>query len=399
MSVCIIGFEWLQLHIERIKSMNRGHISRFRAYRCPMSLESLDPSLQSKLVELSDQFDALSHKLEDPEVLSDHKQVSALSMKRAALSPVVEGYSAYCKLVCEADDLREVILGDDEELAAMAKEELPEIEHKAGETIEQIKQTLVTTDDRSISSVMLEIRAGTGGDEAALWARDLLAVYTKYAASKGWNVEELDMATDPGFGGIRHAVLNFQGDGVWQELSFEAGVHSVKRVPETETQGRVHTSTCTVAVLPEPEAVEVNIDWGNDVEEHITTAQGPGGQNVNKVATAVHMIHKPTGVEVRMQETKSQAQNREKAKRLLTARVYEIERQKIDAERAESRNTQIGTGGRSEKIRVYRYQDNIVADQRLDHKFNKTKILEDADLGPLFDALIEQETARRLASL
>ncbi|MBL4699034.1 MAG: peptide chain release factor 1, partial [Phycisphaerales bacterium] len=162
---------------------------------------------------------------------------------------------------------------------------------------------------------------------------------------------------------------------------------------------RVHTSTCTVAVLPEPEAVEVNIDWSSDVEEHITTAQGPGGQNVNKVATAVHMIHKPTGVEVRMQETKSQAQNREKAKRLLTARVYEIERQKIEAERTESRNSQIGTGGRSEKIRVYRYQDNIVADQRLDIKFNKNKILDEGDLGPMFDALIEQEIAARLARL
>lgn len=364
-----------------------------------MALESIDFGLESKLNELRDQYHELSKKLEDPEVLADHRQVSALSIKRAALAPVVEGFSAYCTLLDEARELREALSGDDEELAMMAKDELAQVELQARQTIEQIKQTLVTTDDRAISSVMLEIRAGTGGDEAALWARDLLAVYTKYATSKGWKVEELDMATDPGFGGIRHAVLNFQGDGVWQELSFEAGVHSVKRVPETETQGRVHTSTCTVAVLPEPEAVEVNIDWGADVEEHITTAQGPGGQNVNKVATAVHMIHKPTGVEVRMQETKSQAQNREKAKRLLTARVYEIERQKIDAERAADRNTQIGSGGRSEKIRVYRYQDNIVSDQRLDQKFNKTKILEDADLGPLFDALIEQETARRLASL
>ncbi len=364
-----------------------------------MALDVIDHNLQSKLDELRDQFGELSNKLEDPEVLADHKQVSALSIKRAALSPVVEGYTAYCDLVEEANELREAIAGDDAELATMAKEELPEIESKASSMIEHIKQTLVTTDDRAIGSVMLEIRAGTGGDEAALWARDLLAAYTKYATAQGWKVEELDMVTDAGFGGIRHAVINFQGDGVWQQLSFEAGVHSVKRVPETETQGRIHTSTCTVAVLPEPEAVEVNIDWGNDVEEHITTAQGPGGQNVNKVATAVHMIHKPTGVEVRMQETKSQAQNREKAKRLLTARVYEIERQKIEAERTESRNNQIGSGGRSEKIRVYRYQDNIVADQRLDQKFNKNKILEEGDLGSMFDALIEQETARRLANL
>jgi peptide chain release factor 1 len=364
-----------------------------------MSIEPINVNLKSKLDELRDQYEHLSDQLEDPDVLSDHRQVSALSMKRAALVPVVNGYAQYCEYLVEVDELNDAIGSEDQELAEMAKAELPLTQQKAQETIELIKQTLVTTDDRAVSSVMLEIRAGTGGDEAALWARDLLAVYTKYAASKGWKVDELDMATDPGFGGIRHAVLNFQGEGVWQELSFEAGVHSVKRVPETETQGRVHTSTCTVAVLPEPEAVEVNIDWGADVEEHITTAQGPGGQNVNKVATAVHMIHKPTGVEVRMQETKSQAQNREKAKRLLTARVYEIERQKIEAERAADRNTQIGSGGRSEKIRVYRYQDNIVADQRLDQKFNKNKIIDDGDLGPLFDALIEQETARRLADL
>jgi peptide chain release factor 1 len=364
-----------------------------------MGINDIDPNLLTKLDELQEQYALLTEKLSDPEVLSDHKQISALSIKRAALAPVVEGYNNYCELLQEVNELRDAADGDDEELSLMAKDELPSIEQSANELIEDIKQTLVTTDDRAIGSVMLEIRAGTGGDEAALWARDLLAAYIKYAITQGWKMEELDMTTDSGFGGIRHAVLNFQGDGVWQQLSFESGVHSVKRVPETETQGRVHTSTCTIAVLPEPEEVEVNIDWGNDVEEHITTAQGPGGQNVNKVATAVHMIHKPTGVEVRMQETKSQAQNREKAKRLLTARVYEIERQKIEAERAESRNTQIGTGGRSEKIRVYRYQDNIVADQRLDQKFSKNKIVDEGEFKPMFDALIEQETARRLAEI
>jgi peptide chain release factor 1 len=364
-----------------------------------MPIESMNENLQIKLEELRKQYAALSEQLVDPDVLADHKQVASISIKRAAIAPVVEGFETYLSAINDFDELTDALNGDDAELEVFAREELPVIEKRASQLIEQIKETLVTADDRAIGSVILEIRAGTGGDEAALWARDLLEVYTNYASTKGWKADEMDIVADSGFGGIRHAVLNFRGEGVWQELSFEAGVHSVKRVPATETQGRIHTSTCTVAVLPEPEEIEVKIDWANDVDEHVTTSQGPGGQNVNKVATAVHMIHKPTGIEVRMQETKSQAQNREKAKRLLSARVYEIERQKIDEERAAERKGQIGTGQRSEKIRTYRYQDNIVSDQRLTEKFNKTKIMDEADLQPLFNALIEQQTADRLAAL
>ncbi|MEM1186216.1 MAG: PCRF domain-containing protein [Planctomycetota bacterium] len=362
-------------------------------------LAPLPEPLVNKLDELASQHADLARQLEDPDTLADHTKVRDLSIRKAALDPVASGYTRYKDLLSEAADLRSAIeAGDDPELVELAKAELPDLESEAVEQIEAVKAALVTSDDRRIGSIILEVRAGAGGDEAGLWARDLLSMYERYATAKTWKFETLDAQTDAGLGGVRHAVVNIQGEAVFAELAFEAGVHSVKRVPATETQGRIHTSTATVAVLPEPEEVEVNIDWNNDVEEHITTAQGPGGQNVNKVATAVHLVHSPTGVEVRMQESKSQHQNREKARRLLVARVAEIERQKVDAERAGARKAQIGTGERSEKVRVYRYQDDITADQRLTMKFKTAQVLS-GELGPLIEALTEQETARRLAEL
>ncbi|MEO1584456.1 MAG: PCRF domain-containing protein [Planctomycetota bacterium] len=359
----------------------------------------LPEGVREKLAELDDQMVEIEARLGSPEVMADHNAVRELSIKRAALEPVVGGWREIRSSLEEARELEAALGGDDAELAELAKDELPVLRDSIATVAERVKSSLVTADDRRFASVILELRAGTGGDEAGLWCRDLMQMYDRYASSKGWVFEPVEVTADSEVGGVRHAIVTVKGEGVFAELGFEAGVHSVKRVPATETQGRVHTSTATVAVMPEPEAVDVSINWANDVEEHITTAQGPGGQNVNKVATAVHLIHKPTGVEVRMQETKSQQQNREKAKRLLTARLFELERQKIEAERAAERNDQIGTGQRSEKIRVYRYQDNIVADQRLDQKFQTTKIVAEGELGPMVEALIEQETARRLAEI
>ncbi len=336
--------------------------------------------------------------LADPAIAADHRSARDLSIRRAALAPTVEAYRRWRRLRSEVADLRRAIESDDAELAALAGAELPLVEAESAELVARVKTLLVGAEDRRVGSVMLEIRAGTGGDEAGLWARDLLAMYEKYAQRRGWAFEPLELAVDPSVGGVRSAVVNIRGEGVWSELSFEAGVHSVKRVPATESQGRIHTSTATVAVLPEPEDVEVKIDWSREVQEHVTTAQGPGGQNVNKVATAVHLFHVPTGIEVRMQESKSQHQNRERARRLLAARVYELERERIAAERSAERRGQIGAGERSEKIRVYRYQDNIVADQRLDQKFNLREVLA-GGLAPLFAALLEVRTAERLAAL
>ncbi len=360
----------------------------------------LAPAVKAKLDELSQQYFAAGKQLEDPDVLADHEQVRDLSIRRSALAPVVEGYQRFTRLLAEAADMRHAIdSGDDAELAEMAQAELPQLESRAVQEIEAVKAALVSSDDNLVGSVILELRAGTGGDEAQLWARDLLAMYEKYAGHKGWAFDTLDFTGGESHGGIRSAVVSVKGQGVWTELSFEAGVHSVKRVPATEAQGRIHTYTATVAVLPEPKAVEVKIDWASDVTEHVTTSQGPGGQNVNKVATAVHLVHNPTGIEVRMQESKSQHQNREKARRLLMARVYDRQLREAEAERSAARKSQVGTGERSEKVRVYRYQDGIVADQRLDTKFQLRQVLFDGDLTPIMTALTEQRTAQRLAAL
>ncbi|MCA9300737.1 MAG: PCRF domain-containing protein, partial [Phycisphaerales bacterium] len=299
------------------------------------------PPIMAKLETLRAQFESIEASLQDPEVLSDHRRVRDLSIRKAALAPVVEGYQRYRRLESEIAEFEHTIdAGEDPELVELASGELPDLRARARLELDEVKASLVNADDRRVGSIMLEVRAGTGGEEAGLWARDLLQMYERFSTRRGWSFELLDAASDGGLGGVRHAIASIRGEGVWIELAHEAGVHSVKRVPVTESQGRIHTSTATVAVLPEPEEVEVRIDW-NDVTEHITTAQGPGGQNVNKVATAVHLIHGPTGIEVRMQESKSQAQNREKARRLLLARLHELERQRSHEERSAERRAQI----------------------------------------------------------
>ncbi|MHC4414050.1 MAG: peptide chain release factor 1 [Planctomycetota bacterium] len=353
-----------------------------------------------KLEELDAQYEDLGSQLLDPQTLTDHRRVRELSVKRAAIEPLVSQYRAYRATIRQAAEAHAVLEdGSDPELAELAREELPELRARAQALLQSVQRRLVTADERAVGSIILEVRAGVGGDEAALWAGDLVTMYRRRAAEKGWTIEDIQFSAAE-MGGYKLAIIRVGGEGVFSELGYESGTHQVKRIPATEAQGRIHTSTATVAVLPEPEDVQIELRPG-DVKEMITTAQGPGGQNVNKVATAVHLIHQPTGLEVRMQDTKSQAQNREKAWRLLRARLYEQQTAEAEAERAETRSSMIGSARRAEKIRTYRYKENLVVDHRLGSAsggFNLGEIMA-GRMQPLIDALVEQDTARRLAAL
>ncbi len=354
-------------------------------------------NLIAKLDTLSAQFDELEHQLVDPAIALDHERIREVSIKRSALESMVMRYRRWKALQRQIADNEQIIAEKaDAELAELAAAELPALHRESATLLDGVAGELVTADDLAIGSVMLEVRGASGGAEAAIWAGDVFQMYQRYATRRGWSLELLDYAGGEA-GGLRHALANVRGPGVWQRLGYEGGVHCVKRVPETETQGRIHTSTCTVAVLPEPEKIDLIIP-DSEVKMDITTAQGPGGQNVNKVATAVKMVHIPTGIEVRMQESKSQQQNRAKAWQLLRTRVYDLYQRKKDSERAAKRSNMIGSGDRSERIRTYRYKEAIAVDHRLNQSFNLASLLA-GDMDELVEALITQDRTQRLAAL
>jgi peptide chain release factor 1 len=356
-------------------------------------------TLLDKLSEMEARFDELQKQMEDPAFSRDSTKLIAFSKEQGKLKPLVAKYREYKKYVEQAEQAQQMINSDssDAEFKAMAQEELRQLNEKKTILINELQNRLVTADDLSINSVIVEIRAGTGGEEAALFARDLYTMYTKYAQDRGWKVEELDFSTTD-TGGFRDVILGIKGEGVWSEMGYEGGCHRVQRVPQTETQGRIHTSAATVAVLPEPEEVDIQIN-PDDVIEQVCRSSGPGGQKVNKTSSAIRLEHLPTGITVRMQEEKSQHKNRARAWRILRSRLYEFYQGKNQAERDAKRKTMIGSGDRSEKIRTYNFPQNRVTDHRVNLSLYTLDKIIAGDLGELLKALKEYDIQLRLKNL
>jgi peptide chain release factor 1 len=352
---------------------------------------------ERKLDALVARYEAIEHELASQASLDSYVR---LSREFAELGPVVATVNAYRNVVAEIDGV-EALIADpatDAQLRAMAAAEKPQLEQRRAALEQELKLALLPKDAMDERNVFLEIRAGTGGDEAALFAGDLFRMYERYAAKQGWKVETMSIS-EGSVGGFKEIVAEIRGRGAFSRLKFESGVHRVQRVPDTEASGRIHTSTATVAVLPEPAEVDISI---NDADLKIDTLRsgGAGGQHVNKTESAVRVTHIPSGIVVMMQEDRSQHRNRAKAMAVLRARLYDFERKKRDAERAAERRGQVGSGDRSERIRTYNFPQGRVSDHRIDLTLYKLpQVIEGEALGEIIDALVAEHQAELLAAV
>ena len=345
-----------------------------------------------KLKDLDLRYEDLESQLGDPRVYGDAEKLRQVNRELKELLPVVETYRAYQAADSRRREAEELL--HDPEMKEMAQDELAEAKEELEQLKEKLTILLLPRDPNDSRNVILEIRAGTGGEEAALFAASLLRMYTMYAAARGWRTDTVEL-NETELGGVKECSVLIEGEGAWSRLKFESGVHRVQRVPVTESNGRIQTSAATVAVLPEAEGVDVKLDPA-DIEMQVYRASGAGGQHVNKTSSAVRLIHRPTGLVVECQQERSQFQNRDKAMRLLASRLYEIEREKQDADIARERKSQVGSGDRSEKIRTYNFPQGRVTDHRIGLTLYRIDAVLDGELDELIDALVTADQAEKL---
>lgn len=347
-----------------------------------------------KLLEIEQHFDGLSEQLQDPDVVSNQENYTRLMKEYKRLTPIVETFRALKKAQNDENDAKELIDSGDKELKELAEEELKAAKEQIEQLSEQLKILLLPTDPNDDRSVIVEIRGGAGGEEAALFAGSLYRMYSMYAESKGWKTEIVN-ASETELGGFKEISFMINGEGAYSRLKFESGVHRVQRVPETETQGRIHTSTVTVAVLPEAEDVEIEINPA-DLQIDTFRSSGAGGQHINKTESAIRITHLPTGLIVECQDERSQHKNREKAMKVLRSRLYEAKQREQESKIASERRSQVGTGDRSERIRTYNYPQSRVSDHRIGLTLYHLEQILNGDLDQVIDPLITADRAEKL---